>query len=90
MPKYYVQVQVCYDGEIVADSEEQAEEMAWSAYYGDDATLEYSSVESIEVEEQEEDEEEDEEDEWVWMRQSRMSKTSRKFWLSFILRHLRR
>jgi hypothetical protein len=26
----------------------------------------------------------------VWMRQSRMSKTSRKFWLSFILRHLRR
>jgi hypothetical protein len=26
----------------------------------------------------------------LWMRQSRVSKTSRKFWLSFILRHLRR
>jgi hypothetical protein len=64
MPTYYVKVQVNYSGEIVADSEEQAEEMAWSAYYGDNATLEYESVESIDVEEQEEDEEEeDEEDE---------------------------
>jgi hypothetical protein len=62
MPTYYVKVQVNYSGEIVADSEEQAEEMAWSAYYGDNATLEYESVESIDVEELE-DEEEDEEDE---------------------------
>jgi uncharacterized protein (DUF427 family) len=63
MPTYYVKVQVNYDGEIVADSEEQAEEMAWSAYYGDNATLEYSSVESIDVEELEsEDDEEDEEE----------------------------
>jgi hypothetical protein len=62
MPKYYVKVQVCYDGEIIADSEEQAEDLAWSAYYGDDATLQYDSVYSIDVEELEEDEE-DEEDE---------------------------
>jgi hypothetical protein len=62
MPTYYVKVQVNYDGEIVADSEEQAEEMAWSAYYGDDAVLEYSSVESIEVEEQEEDDEDEDGD----------------------------
>jgi len=59
MPKYYVQVQVCYDGEIIADSEAQAEEMAWSAYYGDDAVLQYDSVYSIDVEELEDDEEEE-------------------------------
>ncbi len=60
MPKYYVQVQVVYDGEIIADSEEQAEDLAWSAYYGDDPALTYDSVYSIEVEELEDDEDEDE------------------------------
>ena len=60
MPKYYVQVQVNYSGEIEADSEAHAEELAWSSYYGDDAPLEYDSVESIEVEEVEEEDE----DEW--------------------------
>ncbi len=64
MPKYYVKVQVCYDGEIIADSEQEAEDLAWSAYYGDDAPLQYDCVYSIDVEELEEDEdEEDEEDE---------------------------
>ena len=62
MPTYYVKVQVNYDGEIVADSEEQAEEMAWSAYYGDDPALTYDSVYSIDVEELEEDEEEEDEE----------------------------
>jgi len=61
MPKYYVKVQVCYDGEIIADSEQQAEDLAWSAYYGDDAVLQYDSVYSIDVEELEDDEEEDNE-----------------------------
>jgi hypothetical protein len=61
MPKYYVQVQVNYSGEIEADSEEHAEELAWSSYYGDDAPLEYDSVEEIRVEEVED--EEDDEDE---------------------------
>ena len=60
MPKYYVQVQVIYDGEYEADSDEQAEEMAWSAYYGDDPALTYDSVYSIEVEELEEEDDEDE------------------------------
>jgi hypothetical protein len=60
MPKYYVKVQVCYDGEIEAESEAQAEDLAWSAYYGDDATLQYDSVYSIDVEELEDDEDEDE------------------------------
>jgi hypothetical protein len=62
MPKYYVKVQVNYDGEIEADSEEQAEQLAWHSYYGDDAPLVYDSVESIDVEEIEEYDE-DEEDE---------------------------
>jgi hypothetical protein len=63
MPKYYVKIQVNYSGEIVADSEEQAEDLAWSSYYGEDAPLEYDSVESIEVEElEDEDEDEEEED----------------------------
>jgi uncharacterized protein (DUF427 family) len=62
MPKYYVQVQVVYDGEIIADSEEQAEDLAWSAYYGDDPALTYDSVYSIEVEELEDDEDEDEDE----------------------------
>ncbi len=60
MPKYYVQVQVIYDGEIEASSESEAEEMAWSAYYGDDPALTYDSVYSIDVEELEEDEEDNE------------------------------
>ena len=62
MPKYYVKVQVSYDGEIEAESEAQAEEMAWSGYYGDDAILQYDSVYSIDVEELEEDEEEEDEE----------------------------
>ena len=62
MPKYYVKVQVNYDGEIEAESEAQAEEMAWHSYYGDDAVLQYDSVESIDVEELEEDEEDEDEE----------------------------
>jgi hypothetical protein len=62
MPKYYVKVQVIYDGEIEASSESEAEDLAWSAYYGDDATLQYDSVYSIDVEELEEDEEEEDEE----------------------------
>jgi hypothetical protein len=70
VPNYEVKIQVNYSGIIVANSEAEAEEKAWSAYYGEDAVLEYESVESIEVEEAEEEEEEEEEeyekveDEW--------------------------
>jgi len=62
MPKYYVQVQVIYDGEIEASSESEAEDLAWSSYYGDDPALTYDSVYSIDVEELEEDEEEEDEE----------------------------
>jgi uncharacterized protein YbbC (DUF1343 family) len=51
MKRYYVKVQVNYDGEIVANSPEEAEEKAWHSYYGDDAVLTYDSVESIDVDE---------------------------------------
>ena len=64
MRKYYVKIQVNYDGDIFANSEEEAEQLAWHSYYGDDPALTYDSVYSIDVEEIEEDEdEEDEEDE---------------------------
>ena len=51
MRKYNVKVQVNYEGDIYANSEAEAEEMAWHSYYGDDATVTYDSVESIEVDE---------------------------------------
>jgi hypothetical protein len=51
MRKYYVEIQVNYCGEIRANSEAEAEQLAWSSYYGDNATLEYDSVEDIRVEE---------------------------------------
>jgi hypothetical protein len=62
MPKYYVEIQVNYCGEIEANSEAEAEQLAWSSYYGDNATLEYDSVEDIRVEELESEDDEDEED----------------------------
>ena len=49
MSKYYVRIQVNYDGYLEADSEKHATDLAWSSYYGDDAPLEYESVESIEA-----------------------------------------
>ena len=51
MRKYYVKVQVNYDGDIWANSEAEAEQLAWHSYYGDNATLQYDSVESIDLEE---------------------------------------
>jgi hypothetical protein len=51
MRRYEVKIQVNYSGDIEANSEAEAEELAWSAYYGDNAVLQYESVESIEVDE---------------------------------------
>jgi hypothetical protein len=51
MKRYYVEIQVNYCGDIEAESPEQAEEMAWHSYYGDNATLQYDSVEDIRVDE---------------------------------------
>jgi hypothetical protein len=51
MRKYNVKVQVNYEGDIYANSEEEAEQMAWHSYYGDDAPITYDSVEEIVVDE---------------------------------------
>lgn len=51
MTKYYVRIQVNYDGYLEANNEKEATDLAWSSYYGMDAPLQYESVESIEVEE---------------------------------------
>jgi hypothetical protein len=63
VPKFDVTVQVNFTGEIEADTEEQAEQMAHTAWGENfDAVLRYESVESVELEEIEEEEEEEEED----------------------------
>lgn len=61
MPKYYVKMKIDFSGYIEADSEEQAEQLAWTSW-GDtsDNDITYDGVYSIDVEEEdEEDEEED-------------------------------
>ena len=51
MRKYYVTIQVNYSGELEANSEQEAEQLAWTSYYDQDAPLQYDSVEAITVEE---------------------------------------
>lgn len=66
MPRYYVKMRIDFAGHIEADSEEHAEELAWTSW-GDtaDSEIGYDGVYSIDVEEDEEleDEEDNEEDE---------------------------
>jgi len=63
MPKYYVKMMIEFAGEIEADSKEDAEEKAWTAW-GDtmDNEITYDGVYSIDVDEIEDDEDEDEEE----------------------------
>jgi hypothetical protein len=63
MPKFYVKMMIEFAGEIEADTEEAAEQLAWTSW-GDsmDNEITYDSVYSIDLEEIE-DEEEDEDDE---------------------------
>jgi hypothetical protein len=60
MPRYEVKMLIEFEGEIEADSAEQAEKLAWTSW-GDtmDNDITYSGVDSIEVEEIEEEEEEE-------------------------------
>ena len=51
MRKYYVTIQVNYSGELEANSEQEAEQLAWVSYYEENAPLQYESVEEIKVEE---------------------------------------
>ena len=60
MPKYYVTMRIDFAGEIEAESESAAEQLAWTSW-GDtmDNPITYDGVYSIDVEEMEDDEEED-------------------------------
>jgi hypothetical protein len=63
MPRFNVEMRIDFQGEIEAESAEEAEKLAWTLW-GDnsDAPITYDSVYSIDVEELEEEEEEEEED----------------------------
>lgn len=58
MPRYYVEMMIEFAGEIEADSKEDAEQKAWTAW-GDtmDNDITYLNVDSITVEEVEDEEE---------------------------------
>jgi hypothetical protein len=62
MPRYYVNMRIDFAGEIEADSEEDAEQKAFTSW-GDtmDSDITYDGVYSVDVEEIEEEEEDDEE-----------------------------
>ena len=66
MPKYYVTMRIDFAGYLEADSEDEAEKLAWTSW-GDtmDNDITYDGVYSIDVEEVEEDEEDDDEEENV-------------------------
>jgi hypothetical protein len=66
MPRYYVEMKIDFAGEIEAESEEAAEQLAWTSW-GEtyDSPIVYDGVYSIDVEaldEEDEDEEDEEED----------------------------
>lgn len=60
MPKYYVEMMIEFAGEIEAESQEDAESKAWTAW-GDtlDSDIVYQGVYSIDVEAMDEDEDEE-------------------------------
>lgn len=64
MPRYEVKMMIEFAGEIEADSEDAAEQLAWTSW-GEtyDSPIVYDGVYSIDVEEIEEYDEEDEEQE---------------------------
>jgi hypothetical protein len=64
MPRYNVEMMIQFAGEIEADSQDEAEQLAWTSW-GEtyDSPITYDGVYSIEVEAVDEEDEEDEEDE---------------------------
>ena len=64
MPKYQIDMMVQFSGEIEADSEEHAEQLAWTSW-GEtyDSPVTYDGVYSIDVEALDEEDEDEEEDE---------------------------
>lgn len=62
MPKYSVEMRIDFSGEVEADSQDEAEQLAWVSWGNNiDDLVSYDGVYSIDVDEIEE--EEDEEDE---------------------------
>ena len=63
MPRYDVQMMIEFSGQIEAESEEAAEQLAWTSW-GEtyDSPIVYDGVYSIEVEAVDEEDEEDEEE----------------------------
>ena len=61
MGRYFVEMRIDFNGEIEADSREDAEQKAWTSW-GDtmDNDIQYDGVYSIDVEALEEEDEEDE------------------------------
>lgn len=61
MPKYQIEMMIEFSGEIEADNEEHAEQLAWTSW-GDtmDTPITYDGVYSIEVEALDDEEEEEE------------------------------
>jgi hypothetical protein len=64
MPRYYVKMRIDFDGEIEADSMQEAE-LAASQSWGDSVTadISFDGIYSIDVEELEDEDEDEEEDE---------------------------
>jgi hypothetical protein len=64
MPRYQVEMMIEFSGEIEADSQEHAEQLAWTSW-GEtyESPIVYDGVYSIDVEEIEEYEDEEEEEE---------------------------
>lgn len=60
MARYFVDMRIDFSGEIEADSQDEAEQLAWTSW-GDNSNseIQYDGVYSIDIEEIEEDEEED-------------------------------
>jgi hypothetical protein len=63
MPRYQVEMMIEFSGEIEADSEEHAEQLAWTSW-GEtyDSPIVYDGVYSIEVEAVEEEDDDEEEE----------------------------
>jgi len=63
MARFYVEMRIDFAGEIEADSQEEAEALAWTSW-GDtlDNPISYDNVYSIDIQELEDEDEEEEED----------------------------
>ena len=62
MARFYVEMRIDFNGEIEADSREDAEQKAWTSWgENTDSEITYDGVYSIDVEELEEEEEEEDE-----------------------------